>query len=200
MMTQRVDDQVSPPVPRDENLTDHEYDGIREYDNPLPRWWTWIFWATFLFSIAYGFHYHVSGNGQSVSEQYVAEMRVAGELEAQRAAAEKPSEEALAKLAANTAMVDDAQALFAERCAVCHADKGQGQIGPNLTDDYWIHGQGSLMDIYAVVADGVPAKGMPAWSKQLTPVELRKVVAYAGSIRNTNVPGKAPEGNPVSAK
>lgn len=179
---------------RDDRLMEHEYDGIREYDNPLPRWWTWIFWGSFVFSIGYFFHYHLSHNGDSVSETYVAELREAREDEARRAIGDKPTEAGLAKLSTNPAMMEDTKALYGERCASCHADRGQGLIGPNLTDDYWIHGKGSLMEIYDVVSNGVPAKGMPAWSKQLTAIELQKLVAYIGSVRHTNVPGKEPQG------
>jgi cytochrome c oxidase cbb3-type subunit III len=181
--------------PRDDLLLEHEYDGIREYDNPLPRWWTWIFWATFVFSIGYLFHYHLTGRGQSVTDEYLADMREAREQEARRAMGDKPSEEGLTKLAANRSMMDDAKALYGERCAACHGDRAQGLIGPNLTDGYWIHGKGSMMDIFEVVAGGIPAKGMPAWSRQLSPIELQKLVAFVGSVKGTNVPGKAPEGS-----
>jgi cytochrome c oxidase cbb3-type subunit 3 len=91
-------------------------------------------------------------------------------------------------------MVADAKALYEERCASCHADGGRGLIGPNLTDGYWLHGKGSMLDIYDVVANGVPAKGMPAWSKQLSAIEVSKLVAYVGTLKNTNVPGKEPQG------
>jgi cytochrome c oxidase cbb3-type subunit 3 len=177
-------------------LMDHEYDGIREYDNPLPRWWTWIFWGTFVFSIGYLFHYHVTGRGESVFEQYTAEVREARENEARLAMGDKPSEQGLAKLAANAALMEDAKAIFAERCSACHGDRGQGLIGPNLTDRHWIHGKGSMMDIFEVVSSGVPAKGMPAWSKQLSPMEVQKLVAFVGSVKDSNVPGKPPEGKP----
>jgi cytochrome c oxidase cbb3-type subunit III len=180
---------------RDDLLLEHEYDGIREYDNPLPRWWTWIFWATFVFSIGYVLHYHVTGRGESAADEYLAEMREAREQEARRAVGDKPSEQGLAKLAANQAVMEDAKALFVERCGACHGDQGQGLIGPNLTDGYWIHGKGSMMDIFEVVASGVPAKGMPAWSKQLSPVELQKLVAFIGSLKGSNLPGKGPEGS-----
>jgi cytochrome c oxidase cbb3-type subunit 3 len=179
---------------------DHEYDGIREYDNPLPRWWTLIFWATFVFSLGYVVHYHLSGRGQSVSAEYAADMREAREQDAKRALGDKPTEDGLAKLVANAQVMSDAKVLFAERCAQCHGDSGQGTIGPNLTDDYWIHGKGALLDIYQVVADGVPEKGMPAWSRQLAPIEVAKLSAYIGSLRHTNVPGKPPQGTRFASR
>ncbi len=184
---------------REERLLEHEYDGIKEYDNPLPRWWTAIFWGSFVFAIGYLFHYHVTGRGQSVHAEYLAEVAEAREAEARLAVGDKPTEEGLTKLASNAALMEDARALYGERCAACHGDRGQGLIGPNLTDEYWLNGKGSMMDIYEVVANGVPAKGMPAWSKQLTAIELQKLVAFVGSVKKTNVPGKAPQGTKFAA-
>jgi len=178
-------------------VMDHEYDGIREYDNPLPRWWVWMWAGSFFFSVGYFFHYHVSHNGTSVEDDYVADMAEARELEAKQSLAEPVSEDSLSKLMANPAPMTDAKALFGLRCAPCHAANGQGLIGPNLTDNAWVHGAGKLSDIYGVVNDGVLAKGMPAWGRQLTPIELRKVVAFVGTLRGTNLPGKAAEGTPV---
>jgi cytochrome c oxidase cbb3-type subunit III len=94
-------------------------------------------------------------------------------------------------------LMTDAKGLFGLRCAPCHGASGQGLIGPNLTDSAWVHGKGTLTDIYGVVEGGVAAKGMPAWGRQLTPIELRKVVGFVGTLRGTNVPGKAAEGTQV---
>jgi len=178
-------------------ILEHEYDGIREYDNPLPRWWVWMWAGSFFFSIGYFFHYHVSHNGTSVSDDYVADLAEAREARAKQSLSEPVSEESLAKLMSDAALMTDAKALFGLRCAPCHGVNAQGLIGPNLTDDAWIHGAGKLGDIYGVVENGVASKGMPAWGRQLTPIELRKVVAFVGSVRATHVPGKAAEGTPV---
>jgi cytochrome c oxidase cbb3-type subunit 3 len=121
-------------------------------------------------------------------------MAKAREAEALREAGQEVNEAALAKLMTNPAMMSDAAGVFQQRCVQCHLAKGQGGIGPNLTDNHWIHGNGSLMDIYKVVNEGVLSKGMPNWGKQLRPMELRKVVAYLGTLRGTLVPGKPPEG------
>ncbi|HEY5374738.1 MAG TPA: cbb3-type cytochrome c oxidase N-terminal domain-containing protein [Polyangiaceae bacterium] len=178
-------------------VLDHEYDGIREYDNPLPRWWVWIWAGSFFFSIGYFFHYHISHNGTSVADSYEEDMAEAREAEAKQSLAEPVNEESLGKLMANPALMADAKTLFGLRCSPCHGANAQGIIGPNLTDNSWIHGQGTLSDIYGVVLGGVASKGMPAWSRTLTPIELRKVVAFVGTLRGTNVPGKAPEGTPL---
>lgn len=188
------------PAGRDPSLLDHEYDGIREYDNPLPRWWVMIFWASFVFSLGYIVHYHLSGHGKSVAVVYEDEMRLAREERAKRSLAEKPSEIVLGRLEGDAELMQDAKVTFAQRCAQCHGSEGQGLIGPNLTDDYVIHGEGRLMDIYEVVSHGVPAKGMPAWDLQLQPIEVRKLVAYVGTLRGKNLPGRAPEGHALAKR
>jgi cytochrome c oxidase cbb3-type subunit 3 len=185
-------------APEDE-LLDHEYDGIREYDNPLPRWWVWMFAGSFWFSIAYFFHYHVSHNGQSVASAYDADVAAARENQAKASLAEPVSEESLGKLMTDAALMSDAKGLFALRCSACHADKAQGSIGPNLTDAAWLHGSGRLVEIFGVIDQGVLAKGMPAWSKQLSPIEVRKLAAFVGTQRGKNVPGKAPEGTAAAS-
>ena len=187
----------TPSVAPEAPVLDHEYDGIREYDNPLPRWWVWMWAGSFFFSVGYFFHYHVSHNGTSVEDDYVADMAEAREAEAKQSLAEPVSEDSLSKLMANPALMSDAKGMFGLRCAPCHAANAQGLIGPNLTDNAWLHGAGKLTDIYGVVDAGVPAKGMPAWGRQLTPIELRKMVAFVGTLRGTNVAGNAPEGTIV---
>jgi len=179
-------------------LLAHSYDGIEEYDSPMPRWWVWTFWATFWFSLAYLFHYW-AGNGESVLDSYTAEVAVVREREAKLALAEQVSEESLGKLVVDGTSLQAGAAVFQARCASCHLERAQGSIGPNLTDDSWIHGS-RLVDIYETVNGGVLAKGMPAWGRQLSPSELRTVVAFVGSVRGTNVPGKAPEGTPNAVK
>jgi cytochrome c oxidase cbb3-type subunit 3 len=119
---------------------------------------------------------------------------VAREERAKETLKEAPTEAVLGRLVSDKDLMLDAKVTFGERCAVCHAAAGQGLIGPNLTDESCIHGDGSLMATYDVVSNGVPQKGMPAWSLQLKPIELRKLVAYVGSLRGTMVSGKAPEG------
>jgi cytochrome c oxidase cbb3-type subunit III len=185
---------AQPARPEEDQLLDHEYDGIREYDNPLPRWWVWMFAGSFWFSVAYFFHYHLSGNGQSVAAAYDADVASAREVAAKASLATPVSEESIGKLMADASLMNDTKALFAQRCAACHGDRAQGTIGPNLTDGAWIHGSGKLADIYGVINDGVLAKGMPAWGKQLSPIEVRKLAAFVGTQRGKSVAGKAPEG------
>lgn len=184
------------PEPAEEHLMDHAYDGIQEFDNPMPRWWVWSYWASFWFALAYLFHYWV-GNGVSVADDYDAEMAVVNAERAKEALAQAVSAESLEQMMADAQSVSAGAAVYQARCVACHLEKGQGSIGPNLTDGFWVHGQGRLMDIYNTVSEGVAEKGMPAWSRQLTPAELRQVVVFVGTLRGTNVVGKAPEGEAV---
>jgi cytochrome c oxidase cbb3-type subunit III len=190
----------SAPSAPEPQLLDHEYDGIREYDNPLPGWWVWMFWGSFFFSIGYIVHYHLTGNGKSVAATYEDDVRAAREERAKESLKEAPTEAVLGRLMADKDLMLDARVTFGERCAVCHGAAGQGLIGPNLTDESCLHGDHSLMATYEVVSNGVPTKGMPAWALQLKPIELRKLVAYVGTLRGTNVSGKAPEGAPCAKR
>ncbi len=179
----------------EEMLMDHEYDGIQEYDNPLPRWWVWIFWGSVAWAAVYYVVYHVTGSVPGVIASYDAEVKAAG-ASAPKAMAQ--SEDSLNKAMNDATTVAAGKAVYGLRCAACHADKGQGLVGPNLTDKHWVHGEGKLLDIHKVVSEGVAAKGMPAWEKQLTPAELTQVVAYVGTLRGKMETGKAPEGKEVT--
>lgn len=187
------DERTEPEAP-DPRLSDHEYDDIQEYDNPMPRWWVLTFWASFYFALCYFLWMHVYMKGTPIDEAYSAEMRTFREEIAKREMGGQVTEEGLEKLSKNPAVMADAQQVFAKKCVQCHGQNGEGLIGPNLTDDYWIHGRASLLDIYGVVNQGVLSKGMPEWGKQLPPVEVAKVAAYVGSLRGRRVQGKAPEG------
>lgn len=181
-------------------LLNHEYDGIQEFDNPMPRWWVWLFWGSFYFSLGYFIHYHMTGNGESVASSYDTDLALAREKEALQAMGGGVTEDSLSKLMTNQAMMTDASKLFVQRCAQCHGNQGEGLIGPNLTDNYWLHGDASLMSIFEVISEGVQSKGMPPWKKQLRPIELSKVAAYVGALRGTNVPGpKGTEGRLIEA-
>ncbi len=184
------------PIDEDLLMGDHEYDGIQEYDNPLPRWWTLIFWGTFIFSIGYILYYHTSDD-RGVLAAYAAEASAA---QANAPPIAEVTEEALAAVVADSAAVAAGKEVYTARCAACHGDKAEGKIGPNLTDHHWIHGKGTLKDLYQSVAVGVPAKGMPAWAKQLSPKEMQDVVGYVGSVKGTMVSGRAAEGTEHAPK
>ena len=102
--------------------------------------------------------------------------------------------------APSAAATAEATKIFQTRCTPCHGEQGQGVIGPNLTDEAWIHGTGELLHIYKTVSEGVPAKGMPSWRMQLSAVQVRELAAFVGTLRGKNLPGKAPEGVVASSR
>lgn len=181
-----------------DKVLDHDYDGIREYDNPLPAWWLYLFYGTIAFSIAYIAYYHI-GPGPNQAQEYAAEMAVATQLAEAREAAkpkvEQPAD-ALAAAEKDPVKLAAGKETYVKLCAACHRPDGGGLVGPNLTDDHWIHG-GSMEAIVNVVTEGVPAKGMIAWKTQLSPAQIVEVSAYVRSLVGTNPPNpKAPEGEP----
>lgn len=179
----------------DAPIAGHEYDGIQEFDNPLPRWWVQMFYLTIVFSIGY-YGYYEFGPGKGLSETFDAEMSQAQVLRAQNAPKEPAGGDSAKLLAAvkDPGQVTKGKAVYTSKCASCHGAQGQGSIGPNLTDDHWIHG-GKAPEIAKTVAEGVAAKGMPPWGSVISADELVQVVAYVKSLRGTNPPNaKAPEG------
>lgn len=180
---------------RDEDrLLDHNYDGIQEYDNPMPRWWLYIFWATILFSPFYYLYFH-GASGRSIHDRYNADMLALFEKQAAELLEMGPIREStLAEMQDDRSMMSAAEQIFTSKCAQCHAPDGGGGIGPNLTDSYWIHG-GKLTDIYQTVYNGVPEKGMLSWKNQLPLSDILAVSAYVGTLRGTDpAQPKAPQG------
>jgi cytochrome c oxidase cbb3-type subunit 3 len=182
----------------DDRTLGHAYDGIEEYDNPLPSWWVWIFWATILFSLGY-YAYYQLGPGPSIVAEYEAESKMLAE----RAAALAPraaavTDRSILALRADAAVMGKAKETFATRCMPCHGAQGQGVIGPNLTDEYWLHGDRPV-DFVKTITEGVPEKGMIPWKDQLSPEEIRALAAFITTLQGTNPPNaKAPEGQKVA--
>lgn len=169
----------------------HEYDGIEEADNELPNWWLATFYGAIVFAAFYWFAYH---EYDALPLPFAAYTDALADQAA--ASGGEVSEEMLVALKNDPTALSEGQATFVTNCAACHLESGAGKIGPNLTDDHWIHG-GSPTDMYSIVHDGVLEKGMPAWGPPLGAPAVQKVVAYLLTIRNTNVEGgKEPEGEP----
>lgn len=165
----------------------HEYDGILEADNLLPRWWLATFYGTIVFSAGYWFYYDAYRIGEHPRARYDA-------LIAERASAGvEVTDELLASLESDRERIEAGRTLYATNCAVCHGQEGEGNIGPNLTDDAWIHG-GTSREIHTTVHDGVATAGMPPWGQTLGAQGVLNVVAFVLSIRNTNRPGRPPQG------
>jgi cytochrome c oxidase cbb3-type subunit 3 len=178
---------------------DHEFDGIREYDNRLPNWWLYILYGSIVFALGYWLYYHTYHVGKLPNRRYELEVIAATEAQLKRMEGQETTNESLVLLSSLPDRRQEGRAIFVQFCVVCHADQGQGNVGPNLTDGMWIHG-GSPLEILHTVTNGVPEKGMAAWGNQLGPTRVQNAVSYVLSIKNTNVAGKAPEGVPEAAQ
>lgn len=176
-------------------LLEEDFDGIKELDNPIPAWFNWFFGLTILFAALYVPVYHFWNMADLQEVEYEKEMKVA----------EIKKEEYLKKVAnsideKNVKLLKDAKLLatgadlYKANCANCHGQKGEGLVGPNLTDEYWLYG-GSINALFKTVKYGTN-KGMPAWQKQLNPLQIQQVVSFIHTLKGSNPPNaKEPQGN-----
>ena len=199
-MTVQTADHVDLDAPsEDAPLTTHAYDGIREYDNPLPGWWSTTFGATILFAFLYFAYYDIAHWGGKPDDKYRSALAGWQAIYKGASDGDGPSvtEESLAAGAENDDLVGQGAAIFKSRCVGCHAEDGRGQIGPNLTDLYQIHGD-SRVDIYYTVHGGAPGTAMIAWGEVMKPGEVIAVATYVTTLRGKNLAGgKEPQGKPV---
>lgn len=173
---------------------DHNYDGIRELDNHLPPWWTALFYGTIAFSVVYLFVYHVSGSLPLQEAEYQQEIAAAAALKTSSSDEEQTIDENNIVFSDDPAVLASGKKVYERNCVACHKSAGEGGIGPNLTDQYWLHG-GSIQDIYNTVKNGVPDKGMIAWSDVLSPSKMFDVTSYIQTLKGTNPPNaKKPQG------
>jgi cytochrome c oxidase cbb3-type subunit 3 len=178
-----------------ELLIDHAYDEIQELDNPIPAWFMYLFYATIIFGVGYLLNYQVFHTGQNQYEEYKTEMvqaDIAHKLYLTKNA--NQVDENTVKLVRDPAVIASGQAIFKTNCVACHGEHAQGNVGPNLTDDYWLHG-GKINSLFKTVKYGVLTKGMPTWEKVLSPKQISDVVNYVKSLQGTNpTKAKAPQG------
>lgn len=178
--------------PERDRLIEHSYDGIQEYDNPMPQWWVTTFWITIVFSIFYYINPFDTGRGPGREAEYAADMAAFRAKHPANTGGGNAAQ--LLAVVANPDEVAEGRKVYALRCAACHGADGGGSIGPNLTDDAWLHG-GTIDSIYGTLVTGVLAKGMPAWSKILSSDEMEEVVAYVWTLHGTTpAKPKPPQG------
>ena len=180
------------------HLLDHEYDGIREFDNPTPGWWHALFWASILFSALYYFFFTFSPVSWTIQEQWEkaqaqAYAKVFGEL-----GELKPDDATMLGLMGDAKMMAVAKGMFATNCAQCHGKDGGGINGVNLTDNVYKNAK-VLGDLLRVINNGANNGAMPAWENRMSQNERILLASYVASLRNTNVPGgRAPEGESIA--
>lgn len=192
-------DRINATVPIEKEsdiLLDHNYDGIQELDNDLPPWWKYGFYVTIIFAFVYMILHHVTKTSDLQGPAYEKSM------EAARIAKEEYQKKDANNITENNVkMITDKNRLaagketFLTNCAVCHGKLGEGIVGPNLTDDYWLHG-GSINQIFHTITFGWPDKGMKSWQADFPPAKINELASYVKTLHGTNPPnGKAPQGD-----
>lgn len=185
-----------PVEEEDRILLDHDYDGIKELDNNLPPWWKYGFYLTIVFAFIYLISYHVVGIGSLQEKEYNTEMLIAKqEVDEFMKNSANNVDENTVKLLTQADDLAKGKDLFITNCGTCHGKLGEGSVGPNLTDAYWLHG-GSLREIFKTIKYGWVEKGMKAWKEDLSPVQIAQITSFIKSIVGTNPPkAKAPQGD-----
>ncbi len=173
----------------------HDYDGIRELNNPTPPWWRWGFYFSMVFAVVYLWRYHVTHAAPlQLEELDIANRKAAVAKEEYLKNAANNIDEHSVKLITDAAELDAARKVFSASCAACHGPEGQGLVGPNLTDPYWLHG-GKVNDIFSTIKYGVPDKGMKSWKDDLSPKQIAQLTGFIRSLQGTNPANpKAAEG------
>lgn len=176
-------------------LVDHDFDGIKELDNSVPPWYLWLFYLTIAFAVYYLLDYHVFEASPLMAEEYQIEVKKADELKAKLISSGALITENTVTQLTDAASLSSGKQTFATFCVACHAADGGGLVGPNLTDDYWIHG-GGIQNIFKTIKYGVPAKGMISWQTQLSALQIQEVGSYIMSLHGTKPSApKEPQGD-----
>jgi len=173
----------------------HDYDNIQELDNPIPAWFNWLFYGSIIFAFVYFLNFHVFKLGKLQDEEYTVEMKQASAAkEAFLAKAGNMVDENNVKIDKAAEVLTAGKAVFTQNCVACHGENAQGVVGPNLTDEYWLHG-GKINNVFKTIKYGIPEKGMIAWEKQLSPKQISDVANFIESLKGSNPANpKAPQG------
>lgn len=178
-------------------LMDHEYDGIQELDNNLPPWWVWGFWATIIFAFVYMFHYHVFNTGDLQVAEYNKEIKKSkAEIDAYLSKMAMNVDETNATVLEDEKSLASGKALYTANCVMCHNPNGEGNIGPNLTDEFWIYSP-DVKDVFKTIKNGA-ANGMPEHASKLNPIQIQELSSYILSM--PFVAGKEPQGDKYEKK
>ena len=181
------------PQNKDPLLIDHEADGIQELDNLLPRWWVWLFYLTTIFAVVYMLYYHVFQAGDLSAKEFEKEW-TRGEAIKNASLAKFEASIATLTPLQDPKVLSEGLQLYTRLCAPCHRADGGGLVGPNITDDFWIHGS-NFVDNVKTIINGVPEKGMLTWRGILKPAEIQSVASYIYTLRGTKPPNPKPPEN-----
>ncbi|WP_404309265.1 cbb3-type cytochrome c oxidase N-terminal domain-containing protein [Neorhodopirellula lusitana] len=172
----------------DSVLTEHAYDGIEEFDNPLPGWWKWLFIACIAFCPPYFLYYHGGTPGRSIEETYSQALAANTRLQFAEIGELQPDEATLVSFMEKDNWLRVGKIVFQTHCVSCHGREGEGKVGPNLTDESYKNVK-KIEDIASVINNGAAAGAMPQWSNRLHPNEVVLVAAYVASMRGEMLEG-----------
>lgn len=186
------------PVEQEETvLLTHEYDGIKELDNHLPPWWKWLFYATIIFAVFYLAVHHVWKTAPLQIQEYQNELLAAAQLEEERGGDDEDAiNEDNVTFSNEVAVIEKGKQLYDVNCVACHRNDAGGLpgLGPNLTDEYWLHG-GGIKNIFKTIQNGVQGTSMISWKTQMSPEDMRSVASYVMTVEGTNPPNaREPQG------
>ena len=177
-----------------DKLLDHDYDGIKELNNPLPGWWLGTFYIAIVFAVIYFTYFQVLEKS-SLKKEFIQNMAQAQELKDRYLGVKEINTDKIHEFATSEEARKKGETIFSKNCVSCHARFAEGNIGPNLTDDFWIHGNGTTETIAHTIMNGIPSKGMPTWGLQLLEDEIYAVAIYVRSLRgSTPANPKPPQG------
>ena len=185
------------PIEKEKDIMfEHSYDGIHELDNDLPPWWKYGFYLTIIWAILYLFSYHVIHTGKLQLAEYNTEL-----MEAEKAkqaqmllSKENVTEESVIALA-DAETISVGKDIFSKNCVACHGQSAEGMVGPNLTDNFWLHG-GGVKNIFKTISNGIPAKGMISWKSQLSAKQIQSLASFILTLQGTNPANpKEPQGD-----
>jgi cytochrome c oxidase cbb3-type subunit 3 len=185
----------STPVEREQEiLLSHEYDGIRELDNKIPPWFSALFYGTIIWGVIYLMVFHVFDDGRVQEKEYLAEVQQANMERQILIKSGVFINEETVTASDDPIILNEGKEIYIKNCLACHGQDGGGLVGPNLTDEFWIHG-GGIKNIFKVIKYGVPQKGMISWQTQLDPNKMRAVGSYILTFQGSKpANGKEPEG------
>jgi cytochrome c oxidase cbb3-type subunit III len=187
------------PIGEEDTMdTGHNYDGIRELNNVTPPWFITAFIFSILFGIGYLYVYYVAKSAPLQIEEFNMAMKKAEDEKAQYLAMQGNNVDETTVKMLGAADIASGRSTFQAKCTACHGPAGgsmPGGVGPNLTDEYWIHG-GNISSIFKTIKYGWPDKGMISWKDQLSPMQIAQLASYIKSIRGSKPTGaKEPQGD-----
>ena len=196
--TSSEDSQDVGMVP-DDPLTGHSYDGIQEFDNPLPGWWKWLFVGSIFFAPPYFVFYHSGAEGRTIDDRYDRALATNLRLQFAEIGELQPNRETVVEFLYKPNWLQVGKTVFKANCVSCHGRDGGGLIGPNLCDDNYKNVK-DIADILTVLQNGANAGAMPAWKNRMTANELILTASYVASLRGSEpATAKAPEGRIIDA-